>query len=205
MKINSKDFLVTEGKKVKLTKWSTIVKPVYKSKEQYKQLLREHIEELRLLQNLLYASNRYSMLLIFQSMDAAGKDGSIKHVMSGVNPQGCQVFSFKHPVLRNSSMIFYGVLHAVCLNEDKLGSLIDLIMRKYWLFGCIQRFFIGRDSQIIQTRKPFGQKDIILLLTWRITFIETEPELSNFSFTFQRRNSENAFSNALTNLIRTGN
>lgn len=97
MKINPKDFLVREGKKVKLTKWPTIVKPVYKSKEQYKQLLREHIEELSLLQNLLYASNRYSVLLIFQSMDAAGKDGSIKHVMSGVNPQGCQVFSFKHP------------------------------------------------------------------------------------------------------------
>lgn len=97
MKINSKDFLVKEGKKVKLTKWPTIVKPVYKSKEQYKQLLRKHIEELSLLQSLLYASNHYSVLLIFQSMDAAGKDGSIKHVMSGVNPQGCQVFSFKHP------------------------------------------------------------------------------------------------------------
>ncbi len=97
MKINSKDFLVKEGKKVKLTKWPTIVKPVYKSKEQYKQLLRKHIEDLSLLQSLLYASNHYSVLLIFQSMDAAGKDGSIKHVMSGVNPQGCQVFSFKHP------------------------------------------------------------------------------------------------------------
>jgi PPK2 family polyphosphate:nucleotide phosphotransferase len=97
IKINSKDFLVPSGKKVKLTKWPTIVKPVYKSKEQYKQLLREHIEELSSLQNLLYASNRYSVLLIFQSMDAAGKDSSIKHVMSGVNPQGCQVFSFKHP------------------------------------------------------------------------------------------------------------
>lgn len=97
MKINSKDFLVKEGKKVKLAKWPTIVKPVYKSKEQYRQLLREHIEELSLLQNLLYASNRHSVLLIFQSVDAAGKDSSIKHVMSGVNPQGCQVFSFKHP------------------------------------------------------------------------------------------------------------
>jgi polyphosphate kinase 2 (PPK2 family) len=45
----------------------------------------------------LYASNRYAVLLIFQGMDAAGKDGAIKHVMSGVNPQGCQVFTFKHP------------------------------------------------------------------------------------------------------------
>jgi len=97
MKINSKDFLVRDGEKVNLAKWPTIVNPVYKSKEQYGNMLREHIEELSSLQNLLYASNRYSILLIFQSMDAAGKDSSIKHVMSGVNPQGCQVFSFKHP------------------------------------------------------------------------------------------------------------
>ncbi len=97
MKINSKDFLVRPGTTVKLKKWPTIVKPVYKSKEQYQQLLKEHAEQLRSLQNLLYAHNRYSILIIFQSMDAAGKDSVIKHVMSGVNPQGCQVFSFKHP------------------------------------------------------------------------------------------------------------
>src|SRR5487761_945348 len=97
MKINSKDFRVRPGEKVKLNKWPTVVKPVYKSKDQYKQILYEHIEELRSLQNLLYAYNRYSVLLIFQSMDAAGKDSSIKHIMSGINPQGCQVFSFKHP------------------------------------------------------------------------------------------------------------
>lgn len=97
MKINPKDFLVRERGKVKLIKWPTIVKPVYKSKEQYAHILKEHIEELNSLQNLLYASNHYSLLLIFQSMDAAGKDGSIKHVMSGINPQGCHVFSFKHP------------------------------------------------------------------------------------------------------------
>jgi len=97
MKINSKDFCVKPGEKVKLNKWPTVVKPVYKSKDQYKQILGEHIQELRSLQNLLYAYNRYSILLIFQSMDAAGKDSSIKHVMSGINPQGCQVFSFKHP------------------------------------------------------------------------------------------------------------
>jgi PPK2 family polyphosphate:nucleotide phosphotransferase len=70
---------------------------VYKSKEQYKKLLEEHVAQLSSQQELLYASNRYAILLIFQAMDAAGKDGAIKHVMSGVNPQGCQVFSFKHP------------------------------------------------------------------------------------------------------------
>lgn len=97
MKINSKDFFVRSGVKVKLKKWSTNVPPMYKSKEQYHQILAEHVHQMNSLQNLLYASNQYSLLLIFQGMDASGKDGAIKHVMSGVNPQGCQVFSFKHP------------------------------------------------------------------------------------------------------------
>jgi PPK2 family polyphosphate:nucleotide phosphotransferase len=73
------------------------VKPFCKSKEQYQKLLAEHVEELSSLQQLHYASNRYALLLIFQGMDAGGKDGAIRHVMSGVNPQGCQVFSFKQP------------------------------------------------------------------------------------------------------------
>jgi PPK2 family polyphosphate:nucleotide phosphotransferase len=73
------------------------VEPVYESKKHYHKLLGEHIVQLSSLQQLLYASNRYAVLLIFQAMDAAGKDGVIKHVMSGVNPQGCQVYSFKHP------------------------------------------------------------------------------------------------------------
>jgi PPK2 family polyphosphate:nucleotide phosphotransferase len=97
MKINSKDFQVKEGDAIDLQKWPTIVEPVYKSKDQYKKLLRDHIAQLSSQQQLLYASNRHAFLLIFQAMDAAGKDGAIKHVMSGVNPQGCQVFSFKHP------------------------------------------------------------------------------------------------------------
>ena len=97
MKIKSKDFRVKEGDEVNLKKWPTTVKPVYKSKKQYEELLREHVAQLSLQQQLLYASNRHAVLLIFQAMDAAGKDGAIKHVMSGVNPQGCQVFSFKHP------------------------------------------------------------------------------------------------------------
>jgi polyphosphate kinase 2 (PPK2 family) len=95
MKINSKDFRVPPGEKVNLRDWPTIVKPFRKSKEQYQELLREHVERLSSLQQLLYASNRYALLLIFQGLDAAGKDGAIRHVMSGVNPQGCQVFSFK--------------------------------------------------------------------------------------------------------------
>jgi polyphosphate kinase 2 (PPK2 family) len=87
---NPKDFRVREGDQVDLRKWSTTVEPVYDSKEHYHQLLGEHVAQLSSLQQL-YASNRYPVLPIFQAMDAAGKDGAIKHVMSGVNPQGCQV------------------------------------------------------------------------------------------------------------------
>jgi PPK2 family polyphosphate:nucleotide phosphotransferase len=97
MKVKSADFRVQPGKKVNLKQWPTYVKPAYKSKEHHKELLDEHVAQLSALQQLLYASNRYAVLLIFQAMDAAGKDSAIKHVMSGVNPQGCQVFSFKHP------------------------------------------------------------------------------------------------------------
>src|ERR1700678_2260153 len=97
MKMNSKEFRVREGDRVNLKKWPTLVDPVYKSKEQYQKLLGDHVAELSSQQQLLYASNRHAILLIFQAMDAAGQDGAIRHVMSGVNPQGCQVFSFKHP------------------------------------------------------------------------------------------------------------
>jgi PPK2 family polyphosphate:nucleotide phosphotransferase len=97
MEIHSKAFRVKEGETVDLKKWSTLVKPFYDSKEEYKKILEKHIKQLRSWQGLLYAHNRYSLLLIFQAMDAAGKDGAIKHVMSGINPQGCQVFSFKKP------------------------------------------------------------------------------------------------------------
>ena len=97
MKIETKNFRVSEGIKVDLDKWPTNVDPVYGSKKEYKKLLNDHVEELSSQQQLHYASNRHALLLIFQSMDAGGKDGAIRHVMSGVNPQGCQVFSFKHP------------------------------------------------------------------------------------------------------------
>jgi len=97
MKINSKDFRVRPGEKVKLGKWPTTMKPICTTKKGYHRLLKEHIEELSALQQLHYASNHYALLLIFQGMDAAGKDGAIRHVMSGVNPQGCEVFSFKQP------------------------------------------------------------------------------------------------------------
>ena len=97
MKIKIKNYAVREGEKVDLRQWPNKIDPLYKSPKHFRALLEEHVAQLSEQQQLLYALNRNAVLVIFQAMDAAGKDSAIKHVMSGINPQGCQVFSFKHP------------------------------------------------------------------------------------------------------------
>ena len=97
MKIDPKDFRVPEGKSIRLNEWPTGIKPLYRSDKHYRKFLAGQVRELSALQRLLYASDGYSVLLIFQAMDAAGKDGAISHVLTGVNPQGCEVYSFKSP------------------------------------------------------------------------------------------------------------
>jgi len=97
MKIDTSAWRVQPGDALDLSRWSTRTKPLCKSKKAYRALLQEHVEKLSDQQQLLYAINQHALLIVFQAMDTAGKDGAIRHVMSGVNPQGCQVFSFKHP------------------------------------------------------------------------------------------------------------
>jgi PPK2 family polyphosphate:nucleotide phosphotransferase len=97
LKLQSRELRVPPGKTLNLAKWPTATKPVYRTKSAYKAMLQDHVQQLSALQRRLYAHNQYSLLLVFQAMDAAGKDGAIAHIMSGVNPQGCQVHSFKHP------------------------------------------------------------------------------------------------------------
>jgi PPK2 family polyphosphate:nucleotide phosphotransferase len=97
VKIESRDFRVHPGKELKLSEKPTIIKPFYESKKRYRKILESHIAELSSLQQLHYASHRYALLLVFQGIDAAGKDGALRHVMSGVNPEGCEVYSFKQP------------------------------------------------------------------------------------------------------------
>jgi PPK2 family polyphosphate:nucleotide phosphotransferase len=97
MPIDTNDFRVAEGASVDLKKWPTLCEPMYTTTKNYQGMLSAHVKALNTQQQLLYASDRYAVLLIFQAMDAAGKDGVISHVMSGVNPQGCQVFSYQHP------------------------------------------------------------------------------------------------------------
>ena len=94
---DAKKFRVKADHKIDLSEWPTLVDPVYRSKDNYHAELADHVARLSDAQQKLYAGNHHSLLLIFQAMDAAGKDGVIRHVMSGVNPQGCQVTSFKHP------------------------------------------------------------------------------------------------------------
>jgi PPK2 family polyphosphate:nucleotide phosphotransferase len=93
-----KRLIVPPGSKISLAKdYDPAYKPGFVEKEEADALVQEGIAELVELQNKLYAQDTYALLIIFQAMDAAGKDGTIKHVMSGVNPQGCQVYSFKAP------------------------------------------------------------------------------------------------------------
>jgi polyphosphate kinase 2 (PPK2 family) len=90
MHLDNGDFRVPAGAPVDLKKWPTRWEPLYTTTKQYQEMLSAHVKALSAQQELLYASDSYAVLLIFQAMDAAGKDGVISHVMSGVNPQGCQ-------------------------------------------------------------------------------------------------------------------
>jgi PPK2 family polyphosphate:nucleotide phosphotransferase len=97
MRIKASDYRVSPGTQVDLKKRPTGVRPAYQTNRQYREILSTHVKELGAQQELLYAADRYALLMIFQGMDASGKDGAIAHVMSGINPQGCRVTSFKQP------------------------------------------------------------------------------------------------------------
>jgi PPK2 family polyphosphate:nucleotide phosphotransferase len=128
MHIKSREFFVEPHSTVDLKRWPTKVQPAYKSEAQYKDILAAHIKDLSEQQALLYASNSYALLLIFQAMDAAGKDGVINHVMSGVNPQGCRVTSFKHP---SAQELQHDFLWRSELNLPERGQ-IGIFNRSYY-------------------------------------------------------------------------
>jgi PPK2 family polyphosphate:nucleotide phosphotransferase len=90
-------FRIAEGKKLNLKNHKTDFTGDYADKDEAVEDLERNVERLAALQDILYAQNVHALLIIFQALDAAGKDGAIKNVMSGLNPQGCQVFSFKQP------------------------------------------------------------------------------------------------------------
>jgi hypothetical protein len=206
MKVDSKDFRVRPGKQVKLREWPTIVQPFCKSKKQYQKLIGEHVAELSSLQCLHCASNRYALLLIFQGMDAAGKDGAIRHVMSGVNPRGCQVSSFKQP---SAGELEHDFLWRTTLRLPERGQ-IGIFNRSYYEEVLIVRVHpeILRSqglSEELRAGKPSGRSGIAPSWTWKATFIVTERGPSKYSSTFRRKSSESDSSVALMSLTRIGN
>ena len=179
-----------EGDKVDLGKWPTNVEPVCNSKKHYKELLEEHVEKLSALQQLHYASNRYAVLLIFQAMDAAGKDGAIRHVMSGVNPQGCQVFSFKHP---SATELLHDFLWRTTRDLPERGR-VGIFNRSYYEEVLIARVHPEVFSARCCSKPRFGKIGINRSWTWRRTSIAMALASSSSTSTSRRTNSASASS-----------
>ena len=158
MKQLTKEFRVRPGETVDLKRRPTRVDPVHSSKQEYKQLLDEHVARLSAQQELLYASNRHAVLIIFQAMDAAGKDGCIKHVMSGVNPQGCDVFSYSHPSPAEDGTISSGAPLATSRSEGKSSFLTARITRKFSSSASIRRSCEPRPSRMTATIKRLAEQ-----------------------------------------------
>ena len=121
-------YRITDGRKFRLKDYDTGDTWKLKSKEAANGLLEKGVARLNELQNTLYAQDKWAVLLVFQAMDAAGKDSTIKHVMSGVNPQGCQVFSFKAPTAQELDHDFLWRT-SVCLPER---GRIGIFNRSYY-------------------------------------------------------------------------
>lgn len=167
MTINSEDFRIYPGKGIKLDDTPTAIKPFGKSKKQYHKTLRAHVEQLSSPQHLHYASNRYALLLVFQGMDAAGKDGAIRHVMSGVNPQGCEVLVSSNRAPTSSNTISSGGRRAAGPSADASGYSIVLTMTRSSLSACIRspsgRMDFQRNCMI---RRGSGRTGTVRLWLW---------------------------------------
>lgn len=121
MKIDANAFKLREGDAVDLGLWATDIKPLCKSKKDYRKLLEDQVERLSEQQRMLYATGQHALLVVFQATDTAGKDGAIRHVMSGVNPQGCQVFSFKQPSAQELAHDFLWRTTAALPERGRIG------------------------------------------------------------------------------------
>ena len=208
MKINCEDFRVREASEVSLKNWPTRTAPVYGSNDEYQELLKDHVKKLSAQQELLYASGRYAMLLIFQAMDAAGKDGVIAHVMSGVNPQGCQVFSFKHP---SAIELQHDFLWRTTRDLPERGK-IGIFNRSYYEEVLIVRVHPRdsarardcRDAQIGGEKTVWRGPLPLHPATWSGICIATAPASSNSSCTSRKKSSASASSRESTLRTRTG-
>lgn len=158
LKCNLEDYRVAPGSKVDLARRPTEVKALYRSRKEYAQRLEEYVSELRDLQSVLYAHDRYALLLIFQGMDAAGKDGAIRHVMSGVNPQGCQVVSFKEPSSEELDHDFLWRTHRRLPERGRIG----IFNRSYY-----EEVLVVRVHPEILARQRLPEEFVRLPGLWR--------------------------------------
>ena len=205
MTIDSKDYCVTPDKKVDLDKWPTIVDPFYNSTKEYKEILLHHLEKLSSLQQLHYASHRQALLLIFQGMDAAGKDGAIRHVMSGVNPEGCEVFSFKQP---SAEELEHDFLWRTTCRLPERGR-IGIFNRSYYEEVLVVRVHpeLLRSqglAQELRDDKNVWKQGLARSSIWRSTFIATPRKSSRYSCTFLTMSNESDSLSALKSRTRTG-
>ena len=114
-------YIVEPGKKVRLADWPTDDKGKFKDKEDAEEKVAKHLKRLKELQYLLYAEAKHSLLIVFQAMDAGGKDGAIEHVFSGLNPQGCMVTSFKTPSTLEKSHDYLWRIHKAVPPKGMIG------------------------------------------------------------------------------------
>jgi hypothetical protein len=190
-----KYFRVREGDDVNLGNWPTRVHPVYKSRKDYTETSGRTRAQLSSLQQLHYATNRHAVLLIVQAMDAAGKDGAIRHVMSGVNPQGCQSVqlqtSQRHRIATRLSLAH----HARPAGARANRHLQPILLRGSADRPCASRYSPRRRASGSTTsqQERSGTTGIDLSWIWNGTFTSTEPASSSSSSTSQRRSSASVF------------
>jgi len=116
-----KNLLVKSGSKISLKDYDSNYKADFKDKNDAAGKLEKDIQRLSELQDILYAQDNYSLLIVFQAMDAAGKDSTIKHVMTGINPQGCDVISFKQPTSEELAHDYLWRIHNAIPPRGKIG------------------------------------------------------------------------------------
>lgn len=121
LELDTGRFLAGVADDVQIADFPTAIEELYESKKDYKKLLARNVKTLRKFQRKLYAHDRYAVLLVFQGMDASGKDGAVRHVFSGVNPQGIQVFSFKQPSSEELDHDYLWRIHRRMPERGKFG------------------------------------------------------------------------------------
>jgi len=176
MHIDPKDFRIQRATHVRLENWPTMMEPVNNLEQDYKERLQTDVDNLSQLQRRLYASGGYAVLLIYHVMDTAGKDGAINHVLSGINPEGCDIYSFKQPSAEELTHDFLwrttcclpargriGVFNRSYYEEVLVVRVHPEILRNEHIHGSrvgSKSLWKGRYGPIVESEKPLRELDL---------------------------------------------